>query len=153
MCRESPSLKAGLCYLSPLWKFYHMLLAAVSPAYCDVPPIVRALTELFYTAENLAIVSLIIYLPSMLCLNLPSECFDTVGWAAGKASGLSKNGGWWRWALVSPDGVAPSPMVGVSASVGLPLHHKVQKFSSGTSSPGWSRKKGRKMVVVVACCV
>jgi len=29
------------------------------------------------------------------------------------------------------------------------LHHKVQKFSSGTSSPGWSWKKGRKMVVVV----
>ena len=41
-------------------------------------------------------------------------------------------------------------MVGVSASVNLPLHHKVQKFSSGTGSPGWSRKKGRKMVVVVA---
>jgi len=38
----------------------------------------------------------------------------------------------------------------VSASVNLPLHHKVQKFSSGTGSPGWSRKKGRKMVVVVA---
>jgi len=28
-----------------------------------------------------------------------------------------KNGGWWRWALVSPDGVAPSWMV----SVRLPL--------------------------------
>ena len=39
-------------------------------------------------------------------------------------------------------------MVGVSASVNLPLHHKVQKFSSGTGSPGWSRKKGRKTVVV-----
>jgi len=24
-------------------------------------------------------------------------------------------GGWWSWALVSPDGVAPSQMVGVSA--------------------------------------
>jgi len=40
-------------------------------------------------------------------------------------------------------------MVGVSASVNLPLHHKVQKFSSGTSSPGWSRKKRCKMVVVI----
>ena len=60
-----------------------------------------------------------------------------------------KYGGLWRWALVSPDGVAPSRMVDVSASVNLPLHHKVQKFSSGTGSPGWSRKKGRKMVVVV----
>ena len=39
-------------------------------------------------------------------------------------------------------------MVGVSASVNLPLHHKVQKFSSGTGSPGWSRKNGCKTVVV-----
>jgi len=57
-------------------------------------------------------------------------------------------GGWWRWALGSPDGVAPSRMVSVSASVNLPLHHKVQKFCSGTGSPGWFRKKGRKTVVV-----
>jgi len=59
----------------------------------------------------------------------------------------AKMGGWWRWDLVSPDGVAPSRTVGVSASVNLPLHHQVQKFSSGTGSTGWSRKKGRKMVV------
>jgi len=37
----------------------------------------------------------------------------------------------------------------VSASVNLPLHHQVQKFSSGTGSRRWSRKKGRKTVVVV----
>jgi len=61
-------------------------------------------------------------------------------------------GGWWRWALVSPDGVALSRMVSVSASVYLPLHHKVQKLSSGTGSPRWSRKKGRKMVVVWWLC-
>jgi len=73
------------------------------------------------------------------------QCFDTVGWAAGRASG-----GLWRWALVGPDGVAPSWMVSVSASVNLPLHHKVQKFTSGTGSPG-SWKKDRKMVVVVWC--
>ena len=36
----------------------------------------------------------------------------------------------------------------MSASVNLPLHHTVQKFSSGTGSPGWSQKKGRKTVVV-----
>jgi len=60
-------------------------------------------------------------------------------------------GGWWGWALVSTDGVAPSPMVGVFASVNLFLHHKVQKFSSGTSSPKWSRKKDRKTVVCVCC--
>jgi len=62
--------------------------------------------------------------------------------------------GWWRCALVSPDGVAPSQMVGVSASVNLPLHHKVQKFSSGTGSPGWSRKKAIKRLCVYVCvCV
>ena len=53
--------------------------------------------------------------------------------------------------MVSPDGVAPSWIVCVSASVNLPLHHKVQKFSSGTGSPGWSQKKGRKMVVYLSC--
>jgi len=46
----------------------------------------------------------------------------------------------------SPDGVAPSRMVSVSATVNLPLHHKVQKFSTVT---GWSWKKGRKTVVLV----
>jgi len=55
--------------------------------------------------------------------------------------------------LFSPDGVAPSRMVGVSASVSLPLHHKVQKFSSGTGCAGWSRKKGRKTVVCSVVCV
>jgi len=44
-------------------------------------------------------------------------------------------------------------MVYVSASVNLSLHHKVQKFSSGTGSPGWSWKKGRKTVVVVVVIV
>ena len=54
--------------------------------------------------------------------------------------------------MVSPDGVAPSRIVCVSASVNLPLHHKVQKFSSGSGSPVWSRKKGCKTVVVVVWC-
>jgi len=44
-------------------------------------------------------------------------------------------------------------MAGVSASVNLPLHQKVQKFSSGAGSPRWSRKKGRKTVVCVSVCV
>ena len=51
------------------------------------------------------------------------------------------------------DGVAPSRMVSASASVNIPLHHKVEKFSSGTGSPGWSWKKGRKTVVCVAFIV
>ena len=57
------------------------------------------------------------------------------------------------WALVSPDGVAPSRMVCLSDSVNLPLHHKLQKFSSGTGSPAWSQKKGRKTVVAVWWCM
>jgi len=79
--------------------------------------------------------------------------FSTLTLLVGRQEGhpaCKKYGGWWRWALVSPDGVAPSRMVGVSASVDLPLHHKVQKFSSGTGEHGWFRKKGRKTVVVVA---
>jgi len=39
-------------------------------------------------------------------------------------------------------------MASVSASVNLPFHHKIQKFSSGTGLPGWSRKTGRKTVVM-----
>ena len=69
-----------------------------------------------------------------------------VGWQEGHPA--CKKMGWWRWALVGPDGVVPSQKVCVSASVHLPLHHKVQKFSFGTGSPGWSRKRGREMVVV-----
>jgi len=49
---------------------------------------------------------------------------------------IKKIGGWWRWALLSPDGVAPSQMVDVSASGNLPLHLKGQSFSSRTGSPG-----------------
>ena len=82
-------------------------------------------------------------LPSVLCY-----C-----WLGGKKGirPIKNIGGWWRWALVSPDGVAPSRMVSVSASVNVPLHHEVQKFSSGTGSLGWFRKKGRKMVCVCLC--
>jgi len=62
---------------------------------------------------------------------------------------LDPSGGWLRWALVSPDGVVPRRIVCVSASVNLPLHNKVQKFCSGTASPVWFQKKGRKTVVVI----
>jgi len=54
------------------------------------------------------------------------QCFDAVGLGVRKGIRPAKNmGGWWRWALLSLDGVAPSRMVSVSASVNLPLHHKV----------------------------
>jgi len=60
-----------------------------------------------------------------------------------KVGGLRQEGTWPKnggddggGSLISPDGVAPSRIVGVSASVYLPLHHKVQKkISSGTGSP------------------
>ena len=42
-----------------------------------------------------------------------------------------------------------APSQSVSASVNLLLHDEVRKFSSGTGSPEWSWKKGRKTVVVV----
>jgi len=85
---------------------------------------------------------------SLLLLLLPSALTLLV-WGRKGIQPIKNTGGWRRWALVSLDRVAPSRMVSVSASVNLPLHHKVQKFSSGTGSPGWSRKKGRKTVVVV----
>ena len=70
-----------------------------------------------------------------------------VGWQEGhpacKKWGDGGGGHWLVWMEWRPAGWS------VSASVNLPLHHKVQKFSSGTGSPGWSQKKGCKMVVVV----
>ena len=45
---------------------------------------------------------------------------------AGRVSGV-KMGDEGDGSLISPDGVAPNWIVGVSASVISPLHHKVQK--------------------------
>jgi len=73
-------------------------------------------------------------------------------WLGGrKASGLQKYRGMEEVALVSPDGVASSWMVSVSASVNLPLHLKVQKFFCGTSSPGGPRKRAIKRLCVCVC--
>ena len=56
-----------------------------------------------------------------------------------------EDGGGWHW-LVQIEW--HSAGWSVCLPVNLLLHHKVRKFSSGTGSPGWSRKKGRKTVVV-----
>ena len=115
-----------------------------------------------YPAYHSGVINLtqVIYLPGLsylsatwILMHPALVAFSALTLLVGRQEGhpACKNGGWWRWALVSPDGVAPSRMVGVSASVNLPLHHKVQKFSSGTGSPGWSRRKGRKTVRVVWC--
>ena len=63
-----------------------------------------------------------------------------------------KMGGWWRWTLVSPDEVARSQMVCVSASVNLLLHHKVQKFSSGTGPGGPGKRAVKWLCVCVRAC-
>ena len=64
-----------------------------------------------------------------------------------------KYGGRWRWALVSPDGAAPSRMVGVSASVNLPLHHKVQKSRSSLLAPAHTGGPGKRAVKRLCCGV
>jgi len=50
-------------------------------------------------------------------------------------------GGWWRWTLVSPDGVAPRRMVGVSASVNLPCTIKSRSSFLVPAHPGGPGKK------------
>jgi len=52
------------------------------------------------------------------------------------------------------DGVVPIRIVGVSASDISPCTMKSRRsISSGTGSPRWFQKKGRKMVVCVCVCV
>jgi len=75
-------------------------------------------------------------------LSCPLFTFYTVGWAAQVGRPACKkwgDGGGGLWLVRMEWSVMPSRMVIVSASVNLPLHHKVQKW--------WSRKKGRKTVV------
>jgi len=80
--------------------------------------------------------------------------FSALTLLVGQQEGHVKNGGWWRWALVSPDGVAPSRMIRVSASVNLPLHHKLLNFFFWHRLTRVVPEKGRKTVlvaVVVKC--
>jgi len=55
-----------------------------------------------------------------------------------------KIGGWWRWALVSPDGVAPSQMVGVSACVNLLCTIKSISSLLAPAHPGGPGKRAVK---------
>jgi len=124
------------------WQFY-------SGKYQYETACVRMITETSGVYDQLVQCQLLVIL--ILITVGCHQCFDAVGWGqeGHPHPACWKYGGWWRWALVSPDGVAPSRMVGVSAFVNSSLHHKVQKFPSGTGSPGCSQKKGRK--TVVAC--
>jgi len=47
-----------------------------------------------------------------------------------------KYGGWWRWALVSPDRVVPSRMVGLWASVNLRCTMKSRSSLLAPAHPG-----------------
>jgi len=62
---------------------------------------------------------------------------------------------WLTWALLSPDGVAPSRLIVVCLPLLIfPCAIKSRsKFSSGTGSPGLSQKKDNKTVVVVVVVV
>ena len=68
---------------------------------------------------------------------------------------VKNGGGWCRWALVSPDRVASSRMVGVSASVNLPLHRKVLSRGSllALAHPGGPRKRAIKRLWYLLCLV
>jgi len=60
---------------------------------------------------------------------------------------IGHSGGWWKWALRSPDGVAPSQMVGVSASVPLlifPCTIKSRGSLLAPAHPGGPRKRAVK---------
>jgi len=70
------------------------------------------------------------------------------GHPACKKNGRHGHGRGWHW-LVRIEWRPAGWSVCLPLLIKIPLHHKVQKFSSGIGSPGWSRKKGRKMVVVV----
>jgi len=61
--------------------------------------------------------------PLYSCIMLISVAFSALTLLVGRQEGhpaCKKMGGQWRWAMVSPDGVAPSQIVCVSASVNLP---------------------------------
>ena len=55
-----------------------------------------------------------------------------------------KNGGWWRWTLLSPDGVMFRQMVSVSVCVNLPLHQKSRSSLLAPAHPGGPGKRAVK---------
>jgi len=59
---------------------------------------------------------------------------------------VQKYGGWWRWALVSLDGVAPSWMVSVSSSVNLPCTIKSRSFLLAPAHLGGPGKRAVKQL-------
>jgi len=80
-----------------------------------------------------------INIPIFDVLYFSLQCFDTVDWAAGRASGLLKkwrDGGGGHW-LVRMEWRRAWWSVCLPLLI-FPCTIKVQKFSSGTGSPRWS---------------
>ena len=82
--------------------------------------------------------------------NLEVVAFSALTLLVGRQKGIRpvKTGGWRRWALLSPDGVAPILMVSVSASINLPLRHKSRRSLLAPSHPGGPRKRAVKRLCV-----
>jgi len=60
-----------------------------------------------------------------------------------------KNGGWWRWALVCPDGAAPSRWSVCLPLLIIPCKIKSRNSLLALAHPGGPGKKGRKTIVVL----
>jgi len=82
---------------------------------------------------------------SFCCFKDSLQCFVLVWWQEGHPACKKMGDGGAGHSLVRMEWCLAGWLV--CLTVYPPLHHKVQKFSSGTGSPGWSRKKGRKTVV------
>ena len=90
----------------------------------------------------------------LLCLwtgkSVPSVLWHC--WLGGRKGirPVKNMGGWWRWALVSPDGVVPSRMVGVSVSVNLPC---TIKSTSSLLAPAHMGDPGKRAAKWLWCGV
>jgi len=89
----------------------------------------RVMISVYGMVEVCTLLSAVLIVIYFCCVH-SIFAFNALTLLLGSRKGIRpvKNGRWWRWSLVSPDGVSPSRMIGVSASVNLRLHHKVQNF-------------------------
>jgi len=83
------------------------------------------------------------------CLSSPQRCYLHRLRTVRLRTIRKKMWGWQRWALVSPDGVATSQMVCVSASVSLPLYLKVQDLLAPAHPGGPGKRAVKRLCVCV----
>jgi len=95
-----------------------------------------------------------IQIPSALhCNYVCLQCFDTVGWAAGRLSGLKKNtvvGCWRGFVSGSRCRFAYGP---ADATATLAPVNSDWFYLSGASSPGYSRTESKRAVKWLCVCV